>query len=265
MNQVAFAIVAHPDDIEFRIAGTLRLLQQAGWEIHCMNIASGSLGSIEYSAAETRRVRRTEAQAAAKILGAHWHPSLVDDIEIGYDLKTLKRLTAVIREVKPGILFTHPPQDYMEDHTNACRLAVSAAFARGIPNLRTVPSRAAYDGDVTLYHCLPHGMCDQLCRPMIPQCYVNIASVMETKRAALNAHQSQVTWLQATQGMDAFTRFMEADALTAGRRSQKFKYAEGFWKHLHLGYCGETANPLQAALGKNYLVNPKWERLMRDA
>ena len=37
------AIAAHPDDIEFVMAGTLLMLQRAGWEIHCLNVANGNL------------------------------------------------------------------------------------------------------------------------------------------------------------------------------------------------------------------------------
>ena len=42
----ALAIAAHPDDIEFVMAGTLLMLQRAGWEIHCLNVANGNLGSM---------------------------------------------------------------------------------------------------------------------------------------------------------------------------------------------------------------------------
>ena len=49
-------------------------------------------------------------------------------MEILYELKTLRRVAAVIREVKPNVILTHPPVDYMEDHTNTCRLVVTAAF-----------------------------------------------------------------------------------------------------------------------------------------
>ena len=79
--------------------------------------------------------------AAAKILGAHYHPSLCDDLEIFYDLKTLRRLAAIIRDTAPTIVLTHSPHDYMEDHTNTCRLTVSAAFARAMPNFKTTPAR----------------------------------------------------------------------------------------------------------------------------
>ena len=83
-------------------------------------------------------------------------------MEVIYDLKTLRLLAAVIREVKPSIVLTHSPQDYMEDHTNTCRLAVTAAFTHGMPNFKTIPSRRVYEGDVTVYHGMPHGLRDGL-------------------------------------------------------------------------------------------------------
>src|ERR1043165_8364138 len=100
-SPVAFAIAAHPDDIEFYMAGTLLLLREAGWQIHYLTLASGSCGSLEHSATRMRSVRRAESRRAASILGATFHPSLVDDLEIFYDLKTLRRLAAVIRRVRP--------------------------------------------------------------------------------------------------------------------------------------------------------------------
>jgi LmbE family N-acetylglucosaminyl deacetylase len=39
------AIAAHPDDIEFVMAGTLLLLGEAGWDLHYLNLSSGNLGS----------------------------------------------------------------------------------------------------------------------------------------------------------------------------------------------------------------------------
>src|SRR5438105_8184616 len=110
-SKVAIAIGAHPDDIEFYMAGTLLLLKKAGYQIHYLNVASGNCGSREYNSAATRSIRCTEARAAAKILGAHFHASLADDLEILYRLDLLRALAAVIREIKPKIILTHPPQD----------------------------------------------------------------------------------------------------------------------------------------------------------
>ena len=46
-TQTAFAIGAHPDDIEFNMAGTLSLLAQAGFEPHMMNVSRSNLDSNE--------------------------------------------------------------------------------------------------------------------------------------------------------------------------------------------------------------------------
>src|SRR4051812_21058979 len=179
-SKIAIAIVAHPDDIEFMMAGTLLLLKKAGYETHYMNVSRGNCGSIEYDSVTTARIRLKEGKKAAEILGAHFHAPLCNDVEILYDMKTLRRLSAVIREVKPSILLTHSPSDYMEDHTNVCRLAVTAAFTRGMPNFKSVPSRPTESYDCTLYHGLPHSLCDQLRRRIIPGVFVNTASVHET-------------------------------------------------------------------------------------
>ena len=96
----ALAIAAHPDDIEFMMAGTLCLLREAGWEIHYLNMSSGNLGSLTGSAAATARTRRTEARAAAALLGAVWHPAFCSDLEIVYDTPTLRR---VIRRCKNSL------------------------------------------------------------------------------------------------------------------------------------------------------------------
>src|SRR5258705_197433 len=44
------------------MAGTLLLLKQAGWEIHCFNLSTGNCGSVRYRASETRRLRLAEAK-----------------------------------------------------------------------------------------------------------------------------------------------------------------------------------------------------------
>src|SRR5438093_441284 len=193
-NKAAIAIGAHPDDIEFYMAGTLLLLKKAGYEIHYLNLASGNCGSTEYNSTTTRSIRSTEARAAAKILGAHFHPHLTDDLEILYTLNLLRPLAAVIREVKPTVVLTHSPQDYMEDHTNAARLAVTAAFARCMPNFKSAPSRPTADYPVTLYHAMPHGLCDHLRRRITPGLFVNTASVHKTRHEALAKHKSQQRW-----------------------------------------------------------------------
>ena len=259
-RRTAIAIAAHPDDIEFYMAGTLLLLERAGYETHYVNLCSGNCGSLQYNAAKTRATRRREAQHAAQILGAHYHASLTDDLEIFYESKTIRRVAAMVREVRPTILLTHSPQDYMEDHMNTCRVAVAAAFARGMPNYRTLPPRPAAPGDVTVYHAMPHGLRDGLRRRIAPGAFADTTAVHAVKRDALAAHQSQKAWLDASQGMDSYLKAMDEMSLAVGKLSRRFRHAEGWRRHSHLGFCEADADPLREALGKLYLVNQRYER-----
>lgn len=260
----AIAIGAHPDDIEFYMAGTLLLLRAAGWRIHYLNVSSGNCGSVRWNAARTRQVRRREAIRAARLLGAQYHSSLADDLEILYEVKTLRRLAAIIRQVNPRVVLTHSPQDYMEDHTNTCRLVVTAAFARGMPNFRTRPPRGAVPGNLAIYHAMPHGLRDALRRRVVPGSFVNTTAVHSQKRAALAAHASQKEWLDASQGMDSYLLAMDEFACAVGRMSGRYQHAEGWRRHLHVGFSTADDDPLAEALGKVYLVNPRYEASLGD-
>jgi LmbE family N-acetylglucosaminyl deacetylase len=259
----AIAIAAHPDDIEFVMGGTLCLLREAGYRTHYLNVATGSCGSLQHGPAALRRIRRGEAQAAAKILGAEFHESGADDLEIVYSIPLLRWLSAVIRKVRPSIVLTHSPLDYMEDHTNTCRLAVSATFTRGIPNFVTRPRVSAWSGEATIYHAMPHGFCDGLRRRIVPGVFVDTTSVHEKKFNALACHQSQHGWLKASQGMNSYLRQMEDMARKLGRMSRRFRVAEGWRRHSHMGFCAEGADPLRDALGEKLLVNHAYERALK--
>ncbi len=247
-KNVAFAIAAHPDDIEFLMAGTLLLLREKGFEIHILNISSGNCGSQTRKAAEVRRIRRLEAIEASRVLGAHFHPGFADDLEIFYDARSLRRLAAMVREVRPTVVLTHSPQDYMEDHMNTCRLAVTAAFARGMPNFVTQPRQSATEGEVTLYHAMAHGLQDGLGQPVPAEFFVDITRTLATKRAALAAHASQKEWLDVSQGMDSYLSAMEETARDVGRMSGKYRFAEGWRRHSHIGFCGSGTDPIREFL-----------------
>jgi N-acetylglucosamine malate deacetylase 1 len=247
------------------MAGTLLLLRDAGWQIHYMNVSSGNLGSMRMSSPQTVRVRRREAKASATLLGAVWHAPICDDLEVFYDDRSLRRVAAVVREVDPAILLTHSPVDYMEDHTNAARLAVTAAFARSAPNYGTRPARRPVSSQVTIYHASPHGLQDQLRRRVVPGAFVDTTAVHDRKRAALACHASQQHWLDATQGMDSYIGTMEAFSRRLGTLSGAFEHAEGWRRHSHWGYCGEHDDPLREALGSRYLINETYERQASEA
>lgn len=244
------AIAAHPDDIEFLMAGTLLLLRRAGWEAHYLTIANGSCGTATLARDEIVRIRREEARTAASSIGAVYHESLVDDLAIFYEPGLLARVSAIVREVAPDVILTHASVDYMEDHQNAARLAVTAAFARAMPNFVTAPSCAPTAQDVTLYHAQPHGNRNPLRQVVYPDLYVDISSVIVEKRAMLAHHQSQKVWLDQTQGMDAYLDIMTALSGEVGTLSGRFAYAEGWRRRSHLGLGVEADDPLSVALSE---------------
>ena len=77
---------------------------------------------------------------------------------------------------------------------------------------------------------------------------MNIASTLEQKRAALACHKSQKEWLDGTQGLDSYLDTMEDMSRQVGMASGQCEIAEGWRKHLHLGFCAPDADPLAAAL-----------------
>ncbi|MEZ0387782.1 MAG: PIG-L deacetylase family protein [Verrucomicrobium sp.] len=258
------AIFAHPDDIEFVAAGTLLQLKSRGWDLHYINLCNGHGGSVQMDGPTTALKRLAEAEEAARILGASFYPPISDDLVLTYSAESLKKVAAVVREAQPSIVLTHAPSDYMEDHMAACRLAVTAAFTHGIPNFITDPPREAYFHDVTVYHAMPHGLRDPLRKKIHAGSYVNTAPVHDLKRQALAAHESQKHWLDVSQGMDSYLISMDEAAQKVGTLSTKFTHAEGWRRHLHLGFSAGDIDPLKDALGEDCLINEAYERWLEE-
>ncbi len=66
----------------------------------------------------------------------------------------------------------------------------------------------------------------------------------------LECHRSQGEWLDASQGRPfAVVQRCRSLCREVGAMSGRFEYAEGWRKHLHLGFCPPDADPLAGALG----------------
>lgn len=244
MSKTVFAIAAHPDDIEFMMAGTLFRLQEAGCDLHYMNVANGCCGTDRHEIDEIVAIRRAESQDAAACLGAIYHDSLVNDLEIFYEKNLIASLAAIIRQVAPDIILTQYPFEYMEDHSNTARTVVTAAFCRGMKNFPTQPHVPPVAKPVTVYHSLPYGLTDPLRRPVTADFYVDIEPVLDQKTDMLSRHKSQKEWLDVSQGMDSYLITMKDMCREIGQQSDKFTYAEGWIRHSHLGFAGPDDDPL---------------------
>jgi LmbE family N-acetylglucosaminyl deacetylase len=241
----ALAIFAHPDDIEFVAAGTLLRLKEHGWSIHYMNVSNGCLGSTETDTETTAAIRLEEARRSAAILGATFYPPICRDLEIFYTSENLRKLSAVVRQANPSIVLTHARDDYMEDHMVTCRLAVTAAFARSVPNYTTLPDVPMVPTDVAIYHAQPHGNRTPDCKVYLPEKVVVVDDVLPTKLKMLECHQSQQNWLKSTQKMNSYVQTMlELTSEVARFANLNAKYAEGWTQHLHLGFGPKGYDPL---------------------
>ena len=214
-KKTVFAVSAHPDDIEFTMAGTMLLLKDRGWDLHYMTVSNGSWGT----ATMTRE-----------------------------------------REVKPDVVLCQSPSDYMEDHQNAVRLAVTAAFCRGMTNAPTEPPMPATFQDVAVYHAAPHGNRDAMRKLVRSERYVDVSSVIPRKRAALACHKSQKEWLDVSQGYDSYLDSMQEAAALTGKLSGKYEYAEGWRRHNSLGFSGEDYDPLGEALADVSWLDPEYQK-----
>ena len=238
------AICCHPDDMEMMMAGTILLLKDAGCEIHTINVANGCVGSTELPPAEIAAVRWGEAQASARLLGSVLHECMVDDLEVFYTQDLVRRITGLVRRVKPDLVLTQSMEDYMDDHMNTARLAVTGTFSRNIPFFRSIPDAPAVFEDCMLYHATPHILTDMMRRPITPEIYVDIQSVIDRKEKLLACHASQKAWLDKTQGFDSYLRTMRDLSEKVGTMSGRFRLAEGWRRHSHVGFTREDSNPL---------------------
>jgi LmbE family N-acetylglucosaminyl deacetylase len=234
------AIFAHPDDVEYFAAGTMLQLAKRGWELHYFDLCAGNGGSVQMDGPTTATVRLAEAQQAARLLGAKFYPPVVNDMTLTFDIEVMRKV-------------------YMEDHMACARLAVSAAFTHGMPNFDTVPPAQPYAHDVTIYHAMPHGLRTPLRQKVRAGLYVDVGPVQDQARQALAAHASQKDWLDKSQGMDSYLQTLDTMSAAVGSLSGKYALAQGWSRHLHLGYSAAEIDPLRSALGSDCLVDAAYE------
>lgn len=233
IEKIALGIFAHPDDAEIVCAGTLSLLRKAGWSVHIASLTPGDKGTTEYSRDEISRIRKSEAGESAKLIGAAYHCLEFEDVYILYDKETINRTTTLIRELRPSIVFTHNPSDYMVDHETTSRIVQTACFSVGIKNMEV--DEPFYEPTPYLYYCDPMDATDILGRPVYTTMFANISSEISIKEKMLGCHASQRNWLLAHHNMDEYILSMKRFGELRGKEIN-VQFAEGFRQHLGHGY-----------------------------
>jgi LmbE family N-acetylglucosaminyl deacetylase len=248
MDNVVLSVLAHPDDAEFLCGGALiRLAREHGWAVHIASMTPGDCGSAELSAEAIASVRRREGADAARRIGATYHCLEERDLRIVYAEGPLEKVTRLLREVRPRIVLTHSPADYMLDHEMTSTLTRAAGFAAAVPNFladRGMP--APLDRIPHLYYCDAVEGKDPLGRAVEPGFRIDVSGVIEAKADALAAHASQREWLRRQHGMDHYVESMRDWSAQRGKQAG-VAFAEGFRQHL--GHSYPQDNLLGQVLG----------------
>ncbi len=219
----ALFIYAHPDDIEFGVAGTAARWAQAGCEVTYVIITDGNAGSHEQGMTRERlaEIRRQEQQAAATAVGAKHCVFLgYDDCFLQPTLALRKDLVRQIRRYRPNVVVCGDPNFYYSetyinhpDHRAAAVATLEAVFpAAEMPLVFPELADEGLTPHKTNFVYISHAHDADY--------YVDISDTIELKIAALKLHKSQLgDW-------DPETRLKEWSANTG--KKVGFQYAESY-------------------------------------
>jgi LmbE family N-acetylglucosaminyl deacetylase len=233
MEKTAIGIFAHPDDAEILCAGTLSLLEKAGWEVHIATMAPGDKGTSEYSIEEISRIRKAEAANAAQLIEGTYYCLESEDVYILYDRDSINKTTALMRKIRPSLVFTSSPADYMIDHEMTSLIVQTACFASGMKNMDV--TEKPFEPVPYLYYTDPIEGNDKFGNPVRPSFYVDISTEIGIKEQMLGCHKSQRNWLMEHHKMDEYIISMKRFSEQRGKEINT-GYAEGFRQHLGHGY-----------------------------
>ncbi len=169
---------AHPDDPESGCGGTLRRYSALGHAVTIVYLTRGERGISGKSLDEAANIRSAECAAACRIIGAQ--PVFFGQIDGATEVTRAQvdAMSKLLAAANPDVLFTHWPVDTHMDHQVASVLTIRA-WIGGPAGLRA--SRLYFfevnSGSQT--------------EGFLPNTYVDISSVVEQKKAALFAHESQ--------------------------------------------------------------------------
>ena len=184
------AVYAHPDDAEVSCGGTLASLAASGAELHVAVVARGDKGSSEVAdAASLVTLRRDETVAAGKELGVthhHWldrpDGEVVDDFALRGDIVRL------VREVQPDVVIAPDPTAvfYGTAYVNhPDHRAVGWATIDAVVHMAPNPNYFGGSEPWRVGTVLLSGSLD-------PDSWVDIATTIDAKAAALACHTSQL-------------------------------------------------------------------------
>ncbi len=214
-------ISCHPDDMEIACAGTLLKCKERGDRVVVCHLSSGNLGHVVIPPDELKVIRAGEAQRSGAIGGFEVMWGGFDDLEI-YDnnKESRDKVVKVIKQVNPGFIITHDPNDYMPDHTAVARLVFDASFTATLPNYHV-------DGVEGAARLVPIYYMDTLAGVNFnPTEFVDVTPYIDKKLQMLECHESQIVWMRDHDHID-FPDMVKTCCRYRGYQCGA-EYAEGF-------------------------------------
>jgi LmbE family N-acetylglucosaminyl deacetylase len=195
LNIIVFG--AHPDDCDNKIGGTAALFAEMGHHVKFVSVTNGDAGHFEKGGGALAKIRRAEANLAAKRLGIDAYTVLDNhDAELFPTLDVRHQIIREIRNWNADVVITHRPVDYHPDHRYTGVLVQDAAYLVIVPNV-TPDTPPLKKNPVFLY------LQDHFQKPYAfkPDIAVDITQSFSKKIDALDAHKSQFyEWLPWTSG-----------------------------------------------------------------
>lgn len=191
----ALVVVAHPDDIDFGMAGTVAQLTAAGSHVAYCLVTSGEAGEddMTVSAEELMIIREAEQTAAAAKVGVdtlHFLRHADGMVEANLALRC--DISRIIRIEKPDVVITQSPdRDFNSvygshpDHTETAEATLRAVY----PDSR---NPRAFTTELLDEGFEPHAVPNVWVRHIEQNLFVDITDTFDVKIEALRAHQSQV-------------------------------------------------------------------------
>ena len=166
---------AHPDDPESSCGGTIARYTDLGHEVAVLYLTRGEAGIRGKTGAEAAAIRTAEAQKACDILKARAVFAGQVDGQTEINDARYDAFRALLDAEKPDVALIPWPIDYHRDHRVAAMLAYDA-WERGGRHFELYYSEVDLGGETKNFQ---------------PTHYVDISAVVERKRLACLAHDSQ--------------------------------------------------------------------------
>ncbi len=227
---------AHPDDAEYHAGGLASIYRELGHTVKMVSLTNGQAGHHQRPPEQLAKIRREEAAAAGKVIGAQYLTWDIPDGELVADLETRHRVIREIRRFAPDLLLTHRPYDYHPDHRTAGQLVQDASYLVTVPNVLP-ETPALYRDPVVAY--LP----DLFRKPcaMVADVVLDVTNRVDTIVAMLACQRSQVfEWLPYEEGI--------LDQVPAGEQD-KIVWLRGWYRKHMLGRAERFRDDLIVAFG----------------